>query len=114
MISSPPSYSSGSERNSVPERSVRIRMPVNASPRTHIIDVLAEELARRIAVEQRRKNLQRHRCGYEEQIGGERTDRALTKFSGNRAIRRKLLVLFYLRPIALRPSSGRLPIRAHP
>ncbi len=58
--SSPPSYSSGSARNIVTDRSVRIRTPAPGTARIAPSMCAAEELALPVAVEHRRQDAQRH------------------------------------------------------
>src|SRR5579863_5752123 len=61
-----------------------------------VIDVLAEELPRNIPVEQRREDMQRHRRGNEQSVGGERTKNAHSELPGCFSVGRQLVVLLNL------------------
>src|SRR6185437_11478142 len=77
-----------------------------------IVDVDAEmvTVGGHVAIEQRRKDLQRHRRRDEARIGRQRGDHALAEFSRRLAVRRQLLVALHQRRLRARGRAAVFPV----
>ena len=106
--SSPPSYSSGSVRNSVADRSVRTVDPLVRRLADRVVHVIPERLAAAVAVEQRREHTQRQRRRDEQRVAAQRVEDDLTELPRHRMILGQLHVVLGARrqrPAVTRPSA---------